>query len=133
MPNHAIIIITGHIGKVEELKYLPKGDAVLRFSLAVNTGYNDSKTCSWYDVSLFGKRAEKLSQMLRKGDPITAIGEPVIRKWESNGKGGTSVSVRASEIVLLGGKPTADQAHEAESQPRETSAEQQDDSGNVPF
>ena len=131
MPNHALIVITGHIGKVEELKYLPKGDPVLRLSLAVNTGYGESKTCSWYDVSMFGKRAEKLATMLRKGEAITVVGEPVIRKWESNGKSGTSVSVRASEIVLLGGKPTAGQAHEAESQPRETEAEQ--DTGGVPF
>lgn len=132
MPNHALIVLTGHIGKVEELKYLPKGDAVLRLSLCVNTGWGDKKTASWYDCTLFGQRAEKLQPMLSKGAPITVIGEPSIRKWESNGKAGTSVSVRVQYIVLLGGRE--------ERQQRDTIADQDlpseglhPDDGNVPF
>ena len=122
MPNHALIILTGHVGKAEETKYLPQGDAVLRFSLCVNTGFGDKKTASWYDCSLFGKRAEKIAMFISKGKPITVIGEPSIRKWESNGKAGTSVSVRVADIVLLGGR---DDGHAIDSQPRETQAEQE--------
>ena len=122
MPNHALIVLTGHIGKVEELNYMPKGDAVTRFSLAVNTGYGEKKTCSWYDCSLFGKRAETLHPMLGKGKPVTVVGEPSIRKWESNGKAGTSVSVRVADVVLLGSR---DDRHEADDRPRETHAEQE--------
>ena len=128
MPNHALCVLTGHIGKVEEIKFLSTGDPVLRFSLAVNTGYGDKKTCSWYDCSMFGKRAEKIATMLHKGAPLTVVGEPSIRKWESNGKSGTSVSVRVSDIVLLGSRADLDD------KPRETQAEQDPmPDGTIPF
>ena len=132
MPNHALIVITGHIGKVEEIKFLANGGTpILRFSLCVNTGFGDKKTASWYDCSMFGNRCEKLAQFLAKGKPITVVGEPSIRKWEKDGKAGTAVSVRVSEIVFLGSR---DDHAAADDQPRETQAEQQigpDD--NVPF
>lgn len=132
MPNHALCVLTGHIGKVEEIKFLSTGDPVLRFSLAVNTGYGEKKVCSWYDCSLFGKRAEKIATMLHKGQPITVIGEPSIRKWESNGKSGTAVSVRVADIVLLGSRADADD------RPRDTQAEQDPmpaptDDSSIPF
>ena len=132
MPNHALIVITGHIGKVEEIKFLTNGGTpVLRFSLCVNTGFGDKKTASWYDCSYFGDRATKVAQFLGKGKPITVVGEPSIRKWEKDGKAGTAVSVRVSEIVFLGSR---DDHAAADDQSRETQAEQQigpDDS--IPF
>lgn len=135
MPNHALIVLTGHIGKIDELKFVGTGTAVLRLSICVNTGFGDKKTASWYDCSLFGKRAETLVKMMAKGQAITVVGEPEIRKWESNGKAGTSVSVRASDIVLLGGKDSADRPAKNE-QPQKTLAEQEQEETfgeGVPF
>lgn len=103
MPNHASCHLAGHIGKDPELKSLANGTPVLKFSLCVNTGFGEKKTASWYECAYFGKPAESVHRFLSKGKAVMVVGEPSIRKWQSeNGKSGTSVDVRVSNIVLLG-------------------------------
>jgi single stranded DNA-binding protein len=102
MAHFALIVLTGHIGRDAELTYLSTGTAVLKFSLAVNTGSKDKQTLSWYSVAFFGSRAEKLAPWLTKGKGVIVSGEPTIRQWTSQaGKQGTSVEVRANDIIFL--------------------------------
>lgn len=104
MPNLALIVLTGHLGRDPELKNF-SGTDILKFSIAVSTGWKDKKVTSWYECAVFGKPAVSLTDKIRKGDAVTVVGEPSIRKWEANGKSGASVEVRVSQVVLLGARP----------------------------
>lgn len=90
------ITIAGNVGKDAELRQTQNGDAVLGFSVAVNNGKD--KPATWYDVSVWGKRAQSLSGMIRKGDKITVMGRPTARAHE----GKAYLGVMANEITLQG-------------------------------
>lgn len=103
MPNHALLIATGHLGKDAETKFLANGTPVTRFSIAVTTGINDKKVTTWYNASAFGERYAKIAQYLTKGRPVTIVGEPSAREWKSDsGVSHTDIEVRVNDVVLLG-------------------------------
>jgi len=58
------------IGNEPELRYTSSNMAVLQLSLAYS--YGKEKATQWVSASLFGKRAEALSQYLAKGQLIYA-------------------------------------------------------------
>lgn len=95
-----IITIAGTVGKDGEIRSLQDGTKVLGFSVAVDDGYGQNKTTMWFDVSMFGKRAEVLEQYVTKGTKLTVSGE--LGKREHNGN--TYLTVRASDIALQGGR-----------------------------
>ncbi len=93
------IVIAGNIGKDAELRSTQGGDQVAGFSVAVEGREGREKVTVWFDVSIWGKRAEALSQYLTKGTRVCVCGDLGTR--EHNGK--TYLTVRASEVTLLGG------------------------------
>lgn len=105
MPNHALIVLTGHLGRDAEVKFLPNNTPVTRFTLAVGTGFGEKKVTTWYKCSAFGDRYQKIAQWLTKGKPINIIGEPSAQEWTGeNGVKHTDIAVRINDIVLLGSK-----------------------------
>lgn len=66
MPNFANVQLMGHLGQDPESSYIGE-TPVLRFSLAVNTGFKEKKTTSWYRCAMFGTRAKAVAPMLSKG------------------------------------------------------------------
>ena len=101
------IVISGGIGKDAELRTTQGGDKVAGFSVAVSDGFGSDKRTIWFDVSIWGKRAETLAPMLTKGGKVSVSGDLSTR--EHNGK--TYLTVRASEVTLMGGgerKPDGD-------------------------
>lgn len=92
-----IVTIAGNIGKPAEVRRTQNGDAIASFSVAVSEGRD--KPTTWWDVSLFGKRGEKLAQYLTKGSRVTVTGRFSTREYE----GKTYLQCAASEIALQGG------------------------------
>lgn len=90
----------GRVGRDAELKYTQGGDAILRFSVAVDSGYGDKKTTVWLDCAMFGKRGEKLAEYIKKGDRIGVTGELGVREHE----GKTYIQLRLNDLTLLGEK-----------------------------
>lgn len=68
------ITVAGNLGRDPEMRYLPNGDAVTSFSVAVTDGFGENKTTIWFRVSIFGKRAETANQYLSKGSKILVEG-----------------------------------------------------------
>jgi single-strand DNA-binding protein len=100
------ITIAGGLGKDADLRTMQGGDKVLSFSVAVDDRNGKEKTTLWFDCSLFGKRAEALSQYLTKGTRVCVCGDLGTR--EHNGK--TYLTVKADQVTLMGGgKPREDQ------------------------
>jgi single-strand DNA-binding protein len=132
MPNYASITLIGHVGKAEDLKYTPQGTAVLRFSLAVNTGFGDRKTVNWYSCQLWAKQAEALAPYIAKGKPLQVVGEPTIRQYTTaDGKQGTSIDVRVRDLTLLGGRD--DHAQEPQQGQPPADAANDADGVDIPF
>lgn len=99
----------GRVGKDAELSYVGQGNALLSFSVAVDSGYGDKKATTWTRVQVWGKRGEGLNGKILKGDRIGIVGEVTLREYEGKNGKGVSLEVRASEVTLLGGKRDAAQ------------------------
>ena len=103
------ITIAGSLGKDAEIKYMANGDAVASFSVADSQGRD--KPTIWWNCSLFGKRAESLSQYLVKGGAVTVSGTVTEREWtDKEGGKRKSMDVRVNDIALQGGKRDAEPA-----------------------
>jgi single-strand DNA-binding protein len=93
------ITIAGNIGKDAELRSTQNGDQVAGFGVGVEVRSGREKSTVWFDVSIWGKRAEALSPYLTKGTRVCVCGDLGTR--EHNGK--TYLTVKADQVTLLGG------------------------------
>lgn len=106
--NRAILI--GNLGQDPELRYTQSGQAVLKLRLATTESYvNKSgerqQRTEWHTVTLWGKRAEALNNILSKGRPICVEGRIQYRTWEDKeGVKRNSTEINATNVVLLGGR-----------------------------
>jgi single-strand DNA-binding protein len=81
------VILAGNLTRDPELRYTPKGTAVVKIGLAVNrnfTGDNGEKKeeVSFIDVEAWGRQAELISQYMRKGRPLLLEGRLKQDTWE---------------------------------------------------
>lgn len=90
------LTIAGNTGKDAEYKTTGNSE-FCAFSVAVNVGYGDNKTTQWVDVTKWGKGAQGLSGILRKGSKVAVSGEMSLR--EHGGK--TYVQLRADNVTIL--------------------------------
>lgn len=95
-----IVTLAGTTGKDAVTKTTQGGQMLCSFSVAVNTGYGDNKQTTWWDVTRWGKGADKLAEMLPKGTKVTVVGEVSTR--EHDGK--TYLQCRADHVTLQGGR-----------------------------
>jgi single-strand DNA-binding protein len=97
-----VLMIAGNVGKDAVLRRTQGGDAVLGFSLAVDNGKDkngNKRDTTWYDCSVWGKRAESLERYITKGTKLTLTGRPTVDAYEGKGKLGISVN----ELTFQGG------------------------------
>lgn len=90
----------GRVGKDAVVRSTQSGKLVAGWSLAVDVGYGDNKQTLWIDCALWGDRAHKLADYIRKGDRLGVHGELGTR--EHDGK--TYVTLRVADVTLLGDK-----------------------------
>jgi single-strand DNA-binding protein len=81
------------------------GTDLCAFSVAADVGFGERKQTYWVDVSKWGKGAEGLSRILRKGTAVAVIGELTTR--EHDGK--TYLQCRADDVTILGGGERGEQ------------------------
>ncbi|CAK0760918.1 Single-stranded DNA-binding protein [Gammaproteobacteria bacterium] len=123
------ITVAGTIGKDAEVKRMANGDALCNFSVA--DGQGKDKPTIWWNCSLYGKRAEALSQYLVKGQAVTVSGTVSEREWtDKEGGKRKSMDVRVGDVALQGGRRDAEPQQERRAAPK---AEAYDDGGDVPF
>jgi single-strand DNA-binding protein len=90
------LMIAGNVGKDAEHKTTGNSE-LCSFSVAVNVGYGDNRTTQWVDVSKWGKGAQGLAGILRKGSRVAVTGELSLREY--NGK--TYLQCRADNVTIL--------------------------------
>jgi single-strand DNA-binding protein len=105
--NHVVLI--GRLTRDAELKYTANGQAVCKFSVAVNrrkkSGDQWVDEANFFDIVLWGRQGESLNQYLVKGKLIGVDGELRQDRWEQDGQNRSKVEVVANNIQLLGGGP----------------------------
>jgi single-strand DNA-binding protein len=72
------ITIVGKVGRDAEMRFMPNGDPVTAFSVAVDRSYKKDgeniKRTIWYKVSVFGKFAE-VCKDIKKGNNVFVSGD----------------------------------------------------------
>ena len=103
--NHVILL--GRLTRDAELKVLASGQAVCKFSIAVNrrkkSGEQWVDEPNFFDIVLWGRQGETLNQYLVKGKQVAVDGELRQDRWEQDGQNRSKVEIVANNIQLLGG------------------------------
>ena len=119
------VILVGNLGRDAELRYTPSGTAVARLRIATTDTWTDRSSgqrqerTEWHSVDLWDKQAETLHEYLRKGRQIYVEGSLRTRQWDDrDGNKRYSTDVRASRVVLLGGRGEGGGARDDQDYPR---------------
>lgn len=119
-----IVCLAGNVTRDAELKQTTNGNAVLTFTLAVNEPYKNPTTGTWdkrpnfFDCVMFGARAEKLAQYIRKGSKVSIAGRLRYRTWEQDGAKRSKVEVVVEEVELMS-RDAAPQQQPQQQQPQQ--------------
>jgi single-strand DNA-binding protein len=107
MGDLAVAVIVGRLTRDAELKYTTSGLAICKFSVAtsarVKKGEQWVDESSYWNVDLWGKKAESVSQYLTKGKLVAVEGDMRQDKWEKDGQQQMKVLITANDVQLLGG------------------------------
>ena len=106
------LMIIGNLGRDPEMRYTPSGRPVTQFSVAVNQSTKNQQTgewteeTDWFRVSVFGDRAERAAEQLRKGNRVFVEGRFRTREFEGNdGQKRTSLDLTADNVISLERRP----------------------------
>lgn len=116
------LIIAGNVGKDAVLRRTNEGEPVLGFSIAVDNGKTKEggeRPATWFDCSIWGKRADALAKHIVKGTKLTVSGRPSARVHE----GKAYLGINVTELTFMGGAKQAQ---------RENDEPQRDSYGNQP-
>ena len=106
MSNINKVFLSGNLTRSPELRTTPAGMSVLQMGIAVNGRRKNQSTGQWedvpnyFDLVMFGTRAEKVAQYLDKGSKVCIEGELRWRQWQEqqSGQNRSKVEVFVSEI-----------------------------------
>ena len=102
------VMIIGNLGADPEMRYTPSGRPVTQFNVAVNQSTKNQQTgewveaTDWFRVSVWGDRAERAAESLRKGNKVFVEGRFKTREFEGrDGQKRTSLELTADSLVNL--------------------------------
>jgi len=109
MTDTNVVTIVGRLTKDVELK-LNTGLQVGFFTIAVNRKKrnldgNITEEASFFDINVYGKYAEAITPMLKKGTHVCVVGNLKQERWRSgtNGENKNRVVITADSIQIFGG------------------------------
>jgi len=102
------VTVAGNLTRDPELRATPSGTSVLNLRLAVNDRVKDPSSGEWtdrpnyFDVDLFGRRADALAGILTRGMKVAIGGRLRWREWETqDGSKRQAVSIVADTVELM--------------------------------
>ena len=102
------VMIIGNLGSDPEMRYTPNGRAVTQFNVAVNQSTKNQQTgewveeTDWFRVSVWGDRAERAAENLRKGNRVFVEGRFRTREYEArDGQKRISLEITADNVISL--------------------------------
>ena len=108
MKNTNIVIVVGNLTGDAELKQTDTGVSYIKFSIAVNKEqYNaetkayDKKTDYLNNLAIFGKRAEAVAPLMKKGTKLLVQGSLHSNSYEKNGTTVNSLELKVENLEFL--------------------------------
>lgn len=101
------VVISGNITRDPDLRRTQQGMAILTIGVAVNDRKRNPQTNEWedhanfVDCTVFGKRAESLSERLSKGMKVAIEGKLRYSQWERDGQKRSKLEVAVDEIEFM--------------------------------
>lgn len=103
--------VLGNLTKDPDMRFTPNGQAVANFTVATNRkwkgrdGAPDGEATEYHDIVVWGKQAEAVVPMLKKGAPAFVEGRLQTRNWEGqDGVKRYKTEIIADNIIVLGSK-----------------------------
>lgn len=133
----------GNLGKIHGLKY--SNDGKPRISFSVGEGHSkfnkqtnqfDKTGTTWRNVTVFGKRAESLAEVLQEGakQQLVVIGREETREYEHNGEKRESLDCIADIVGLVpSGTPGTQSQPSQQNQPQQGGGWNAPNQGNDPW
>ncbi len=106
------VFLMGNLTRDPELRYIPSGQAVATFTIAMNRTYmaasgEKKEEVSFVRVVVWAKLAENCHEYIRKGSPVFVEGRLQSRSWDApDGTKRSTIEVVAQSVQFLG-KPQA--------------------------
>jgi single-strand DNA-binding protein len=104
------VILVGRLGKDPELKYMPSGAPVAKFTLATDESFKDrtgekQERTEWHTIVAYDKLAEICGEYLTKGKLIYIEGSIRSRQWQDQaGNKRTAYEIIAFRMQMLGSR-----------------------------
>lgn len=128
--------VLGNVTRDPEMRYTPNGQAVTNFSVATNRRWKgqdgqDGEATEFHEVVVWGKQAENVTPMLKKGEPVLVEGRLQTRNWEGqDGVKRYRTEIIAETVIVLGRKSSGSYDKAPTSNPVEQIADSKDKAGN---
>ena len=107
--------ILGNLTRDAEMRYTPNGQAVTSFAVATNRkwkgrdGAADGEDTQYHDIVVWGKQAEAVTPMLKKGGPVFVEGRLQTRNWEGqDGVKRYKTEIVADNVIVLSSRGGGD-------------------------
>lgn len=117
------VVLSGRIATDLELKYTPKGTALLTLRLAVKDPFKKNSegkpTAYFFDVKIWDKPAEFVANYLKKGDSLILSGELKQETWTAaDGTNKSKVVVEARNVEQAGSSKPKEEGAPAPAAPK---------------
>lgn len=111
-----VVTLVGRLTRDSEIRYSQKGDAVVRFSVAINRRKRNADgtwgdEVNYFNCVYFGKSAEAVNQYLSKGTQVAINGELRQNRYEVEGQARSTVEVFVNSLQLLGSSQNSQQSY----------------------
>jgi single-strand DNA-binding protein len=100
--------LIGNVGNDPEVRTFGNGGKVVRLNLATNEFYTNEKgerveDTTWHRIVAWGKLAERMEKVIKKGALIALTGKLTNNQWEDKeGQKRSTTEVTLSDFMLMG-------------------------------
>ena len=101
------VILVGHLGKDPETRYMPSGEPICNFRIAVGWKTKDKEGAEWVSITAFSKLAEICGQYLKKGSQVFVSGRMKTEEYEKGGVKRYTTKIVADRMQMLGSRQDA--------------------------
>lgn len=109
------VILIGRLTRDPEMRYIPAGDAVTSFTLAVDrqfTNKQGEREADFIKIVVWKKTAEACANYLGKGSLVAIDGRLQIRSYDQDGQRRYIAEVVAETVKFLDRRKTNDQGQD---------------------
>lgn len=134
------VMLIGNVGADPDFRVGQSGTACLKIRLATTESFQGrngerQERTDWHNVIVFGKRAESLSNLVRKGSQLYVEGRLQTSSYDKDGQKVYRTDVNAVSVLLLGGRGAEDPSQpngqvQSRSERAQSQPTQGDDYGN---